>query len=218
MPTSRMVRAISLGVFCRLAPSTNAIIRSRNELPGSTEMRMTTRSETMRVPPVTAERSPPDSRMTGADSPVMADSSTVAMPKITSPSPGMVSPVSHSTKSPLRNWLAGVSVQVTASGLVTLRAVVSVRVRRSDSAWALPRPSAMASAKLANNTVNHSQPAIWPIRPDRWRVKSMVHSTAATAVANITGLRIKLRGSIFNRASLTAARKIGPSNNDRAWG
>ena len=34
------------------------------------------------MPPVTAERSPPDSRMTGADSPVIADSSTEAMPSI----------------------------------------------------------------------------------------------------------------------------------------
>jgi len=34
------------------------------------------------VPPVTAERSPPLSRMTGADSPVIADSSTEAMPSM----------------------------------------------------------------------------------------------------------------------------------------
>ena len=39
-----------------------------------------------RVPPVTALRSPPLSRTTGADSPVMADSSTVAMPSTISPS------------------------------------------------------------------------------------------------------------------------------------
>ncbi len=32
------------------------------------------------MPPVTALRSPPDSRTTGADSPVIADSSTEAMP------------------------------------------------------------------------------------------------------------------------------------------
>ena len=44
------------------------------------------------MPPVTALRSPPLSRMTGADSPVMADSSTEAMPSMTSPSPGMISP------------------------------------------------------------------------------------------------------------------------------
>ncbi len=53
-----------------------------------------------RVPPVTAERSPPDSRMTGADSPVMAASSTEATPSMTSPSPGMISPASTSTTSP----------------------------------------------------------------------------------------------------------------------
>ena len=35
-------------------------------------------------------------------------------------------------------------------------------VLRSVSAWALPRPSAMASAKLAKSTVNHSQPLIRP--------------------------------------------------------
>ena len=40
--------------------------------------------------------------------------------------------------------------------------MVSVRVRRRLSAWALPRPSAMASAKLANSTVNHSHRMIWP--------------------------------------------------------
>ena len=36
-------------------------------------------------------------------------------------------------------------------------AVVSERVLRRVSAWALPRPSATASAKLANSTVNQSQ-------------------------------------------------------------
>ena len=37
--------------------------------------------------------------------------------------------------------------------------MVVVRARRRVSAWALPRPSAMASAKLAKTTVNHSQMA-----------------------------------------------------------
>ncbi len=49
-------------------------------------------SESTRVPPVTAERSPPASRMTGADSPVIADSSTDATPSTISPSLGMNSP------------------------------------------------------------------------------------------------------------------------------
>src|SRR6478735_8983997 len=41
----------------------------------------------------------------------------------------------------------------TPSGRRT-RATVSLRVLRNVAAWALPRPSAMASAKLANSTVN----------------------------------------------------------------
>ena len=77
-PTSRMCSAISFGVFWRAAPSTSAIIRSRKDSPGSEVTRTTMRSERTFVPPVTAERSPPLSRMTGADSPVMADSSTDA--------------------------------------------------------------------------------------------------------------------------------------------
>ena len=91
--TSKMVRAISLGVFCRLAASTIEIMRSRKVSPGLTVTLTTIQSDRTRVPPVTAEKSPPDSRITGADSPVMADSSTEATPSITSPSAGIVSPV-----------------------------------------------------------------------------------------------------------------------------
>ena len=57
-------------------------MRSRNDCPGSCVISTTIRSDSTRVPPVTALRSPPDSRMTGADSPVIADSSTEAMPSI----------------------------------------------------------------------------------------------------------------------------------------
>ena len=97
---SRMFSAISLGVFCRLAPSTRAIIRSMKLSPGFWVIRTTIRSESTLVPPVTALRSPPDSRITGADSPVIADSSTLAMPSTTSPSPGMIWPASTTTMSP----------------------------------------------------------------------------------------------------------------------
>jgi hypothetical protein len=54
--------------------------------------RTTSQSDSTRVPPVTALRSPPLSRMTGALSPVMALSSTEATPSTISPSPGMSSP------------------------------------------------------------------------------------------------------------------------------
>ena len=94
---SRMFSAISFGVFCRLAPSTRAIIRSMKVSPGLDVIFTMIRSDSTFVPPVTADRSPPDSRMTGADSPVMADSSTDATPSTTSPSPGMISPASTTT-------------------------------------------------------------------------------------------------------------------------
>jgi hypothetical protein len=87
-PASRMPSAISFGVLRRAAPSTRAIMRSMNDWPGSCVISTTMRSESTRVPPVTALRSPPASRMTGADSPVMADSSTEAIPSITVPRRG----------------------------------------------------------------------------------------------------------------------------------
>ena len=109
-PASRMVSAISFGVFCRSAPSTRAIMRSRKVCPGWAVMRTLIQSEITRVPPVTAERSPPLSRMTGADSPVIAASLTEATPSITSPSAGMRSPVSTRTMSPFLSWVAGTSL------------------------------------------------------------------------------------------------------------
>ena len=94
---STIDRAISLGVRWRMAPSTRAIMRSRNELPGPAVICTTIRSERTRVPPVTPERSPPASRITGADSPVMADSSIEATPSMISPSLGITSPATIST-------------------------------------------------------------------------------------------------------------------------
>ena len=84
-----MLSAISFGVFWRSAPSTSRIMRSRKVEPGAAVMRTRIQSDSTCVPPVTAERSPPDSRMTGADSPVMAASLTEAMPSMTSPSEGI---------------------------------------------------------------------------------------------------------------------------------
>ncbi len=76
-PARRMARAISLGVRWRLAPSTRAIIRSRNVSPGSAVILMASVSLVSVVPPVTLLRiSVPGSLRTGADSPVIADSLT----------------------------------------------------------------------------------------------------------------------------------------------
>ncbi len=70
-------------------------------------MRILIQSEITFVPPVTAVRSPPDSRMTGADSPVIADSSTEATPSMISPSDGMNSPAFTITMSSFRRLVAG---------------------------------------------------------------------------------------------------------------
>ena len=79
-PASRIDSASSFGVFCRSAPSTSAIIRSMKVEPGAAVILTLMKSDSTVVPPVTAERSPPASRMTGADSPVIADSLTEATP------------------------------------------------------------------------------------------------------------------------------------------
>ena len=155
-PARTIVRAISLGVFWRLAPSTRAIMRSRNDSPGRAVTRTVIWSERTRVPPVTPERSPPASRMTGADSPVIADSSTEAIPATTSPSPGITSPAATTTRSPgARSRDETVSSRPSARR----RAGVSRRVARRVSACALPRASASASAKLAKSTVSQSHTA-----------------------------------------------------------
>ncbi len=215
-PDSRIVSAISFGVFCRLAPSTSAIIRSMNVSPGLAVTCTTSQSESTRVPPVTAERSPPASRMTGADSPVTADSSTEATPSTTSPSAGIRSPAWTRTMSPRRSsvantdrksrWLPGSRIRF---------ARVSIRVPRSASACALPRPSAIASAKLAKSTVNQSQSASWRVNPTppsparMSRSRISVVSTAPTRTTNITGFRTMWRGSSLESASQSARRTIG---------
>src|SRR5580704_10800137 len=207
-----MFSAISFGVFCRSAPSTNAIMRSRKVSPGLDVIFIFTQSESTRVPPVTAERSPPASRITGADSPVIADSSTDATPSTISPSPGTNSPASTSTRSPQRNFDPG-TVSVFPSGRRRF-AMVSAFARRKASACALPRPSAIASAKLANNTVNHSHSVICRLNPnpglpcDRSMTRSIVVTTLPTSTTNITGLRIMVTGCNLINESHAARRTI----------
>ena len=65
-PASRNRRAISLGVFCRLRAFDQGDHAVEKGRPGLAVMRTTSQSERTCVPPVTVERSPPVSRMTGA--------------------------------------------------------------------------------------------------------------------------------------------------------
>lgn len=99
----KICKAISFGVFFLAAPSTIEIILSKKDSPLSQVTRTTSQSEVTVVPPVTALRSPPLSLITGADSPVIADSSTDAAPSITSPSAGICRPALTITMSPFFN-------------------------------------------------------------------------------------------------------------------
>src|ERR1700712_4176592 len=98
---------------------------------------------------------------------------------------------------------------------------LSVRVLRSDSACALPRPSATASEKFANRTVTHSHRMIWKVKPRfappvaRSRRKMIVVSAATTSTTNITGLLIITLGSSFTNAARIAGHTIfGSSSAD----
>src|SRR5262249_6192332 len=172
------------------------------------------------VPPVTALRSPPDSRITGALSPVMTDSSTLAIPSITSPSPGMRYPASTRTISPARNREAA-----TISNLSLGRsflASVSVFVLRRLSACAFPRASAIASAKFAKRTVNHSHSAICtpnrspPAPVTASLMTNNVVIAAPTSTTNMTGFFATMRGLSFTNDSRIARRRISGSNSGRA--
>ena len=68
----------------------------------------------------------------------------------------------------------------------------------------------MASAKLANSTVNHSQNATWPVKSG-WPFREMsscrnttVVSRLPTSTMNITGLWNWIRGSSFQNESTIA--------------
>ena len=103
---------------------------------GSAVIRTMTSFAITVVPPVTALRSPPDSRTTGADSPVMAASLTRAAPATTSPSPGMRSPSRTRTRSPGRGRRGGAS----SDGAVSDRRLEPAGRRRRFSTRGARRP------------------------------------------------------------------------------
>ena len=111
------------------------------------------------MPPVTALRSPPLSRMTGALSPVIALSFTEATPSTTVAVGG--DEVARLDQHELSLAQRGGGHHLVPRAAVGSRAGAWPAGRaarfRSDAAWALPRPSAIASAKLAKSTVNQSQ-------------------------------------------------------------
>jgi hypothetical protein len=96
------------------------------------------------------------------------------------------------------------------------RAVVSLRLRRSVSAWALPPPSATASAKLANSTVAHNHSVTSPTNRSGRAKNSIVVITLPISTTNMTGILTISRGSSFTKARSTARRKIAGSSSAAA--
>src|SRR4029077_3072080 len=129
-------------------------------------------------------------------------------------SDGIVSPVSTTTTSPTLRLVPGTRRKLRRSVPIRSFAWVSVRVRRNASACALPRPSATASAKFANSTVNHSHTTIWnsnsrlcpPVRRSRNRMT--VVSAVTTSRTNITGFVMRVRGSSLTKAEPIAGKTI----------
>ena len=152
------------------------------------------------------------------------------MPSITSPSDGIRSPASIRTRSPGLRVSADTSRQSRSVAEGRSFALASVRVRRKEAACALPRPSATASARFANTSVNQSQSTIWNEKPrppapvTRSRTNSTVVSTVTTSTTNMTGFLIMCRGSSLRTASGRAGRRIAGSSIEftgcrlRSWG
>lgn len=141
--------------------------------------------------------------MTGADWPVIADSSMLATPSTASPSPGTSSPASTTTRSPRRNSPAPAlsSAYGPSAGPVSRRATAWRRINLRVSAWARPGLSATASARFAKTTVSQSQTVISQPNPDGCAMASPVVRAAPISVTNMTGLRAGVTGSSLRSAA-----------------
>ena len=95
---------------------------------------------------------------------------------------------------------------------------------RSEAACALPRPSAIASAKLAKSTVNQSQTdtqkmnhgGASPRPTSAWTHRSVVRMEP-TYTTNITGFRTWRRGVSFLNESIVACHTMGRSQSGLAF-
>ena len=150
-PIRTMVMATSFGVFGRLEDSTIFIIWSMKVSPGLVVIFAVKVSLARREPPI---RASPGAFRTGADSPVTSDSSTMAIPSITSASNGTMSPDSMRTKS---SFLSSVDftlimVLVQPSVMIFLLST-SFSIFRRLPAVLFACCSASASESVLNQTV-----------------------------------------------------------------
>ena len=199
-PASRIFRAISFGVFCRSAPSTRAIMRSRKVSPGLEVMRTLIWSESTRGAAghrraVAAGFANHGRRFAGngrfIDGSDALDDLAIAGNELA----GDHRPRHRRCATWSRAPVLGSVREQCDWPWSRLRAL------RSASAWALPRPSAMASAKFANSTVNHSHSVIWRSKPNagappRTQQDRDSDHSSPTSTTNMTGFFI-MRGISF---------------------
>ena len=218
MPASRMLSAISFGVFCRSAPSTSAIMRSRKEEPGADgDAHHDPVGEHRRAAGdggAVAARLADHRRGLAGDGRLVdrgdaLDDLAVARDDVAGLDQHDVAGAQLERRD--RSYRARGCL-----GSASRLAVVVGARRAQASAWARPRPSATASAKLANSTVNQSQAAICPVNAagcpaTRSRTNSTVTSAATTSVTKITGLRDQ-------HARVELAEGVGDGAPDRAPG
>ena len=131
-----------------------------------------------------------------------------------------MSPTSQMTTSWARSLEAG-TISV-LPGETIRRAMESVLALRRVSACALPRASAMASAKLAKSTVNQSQREICSEKPmpdapmKMSRIRKTVVSVAPTSTTKITGFLKSVTGFSLTNDALRERPMSCGSNKGRA--
>ena len=177
-----MLSAISFGVFWRSAPSTSAIIRSRNVSPG---FGGDAHPDPVRQHPRAAGHGravaaglADDRRRLARDRGLVDrrdafDDLAVAGDELAGRHEHDVAPAAARRRHRLR----------LAVRPARRLAMVSVRARRSVAACALPRPSAIASAKFANSTVNQSQAVICSSKPRPCRPAAACRRSSRVVIA-----------------------------------
>ena len=147
-----------------------------------------------------------------------------ASPSMISPSDGIVSPASQIKISPF--FSCELLTVVMLSFAPTSLAGVSSRVFRKLSACALPRASAMASAKLAKSKVTNStmntnmlypnEPCVWsPVTAAQRVTRSITNVTISTM--NMIGFRNIVRGSSFTNDCLKLSITSSLGNKEAAF-
>ena len=152
--------------------------------------------------------------MTGADSPVIADSSTEAMPSMTVPSPGISSPASTTTTSPRRE-LGGRPPRAVGERRDRVLAHRPQRRRLGLAAALGDRLGEVAEEHGEPQPDRDGEREPAGLRRARPRSTATVVKSAPTSTTNMTGLRTISRGS-----SLRAARAPAQERRSRsgpAW-